>query len=33
VLYILLASWFFSSIHRQAVRSGLLARHSAESVA
>ncbi|MCP2500782.1 MAG: ABC transporter permease [Deltaproteobacteria bacterium] len=33
VLYILLASWFFSRIHRQAVRSGLLARHSAESVA
>ena len=33
VLYILLASWFFSRIHRQAVRSGLLARYSAESVA
>jgi len=32
VLYILLASWFFSRIHRQAVRTGLLARHSAESV-
>jgi len=30
--YILLASWFYSRIHRQAVRSGLLARHSAESV-
>jgi len=33
VLYILLASWFFSRIHRQAVRNGLLARYSAESVA
>ena len=31
-LYILLASWFFSRIHRQAVRTGLLARYSAESV-
>ena len=32
VLYILLASWFFTRIHRQAVRTGLLARYSAESV-
>jgi ABC-2 type transport system permease protein len=31
-LYILLASWFFSRIHRHAVRTGLLARYSAESV-
>jgi ABC-2 type transport system permease protein len=31
-LYILLASWFFTRIHRQAVRTGLLARYSAESV-
>jgi ABC-2 type transport system permease protein len=30
--YILLASWFFSHTHRQAVRTGLLARQSAESV-
>ena len=30
--YILLASWFFSTIHRRAVRSGLLARYTAESV-
>jgi ABC-2 type transport system permease protein len=30
--YIVLASWFFSRIHRQVVRTGLLARHSAESV-
>lgn len=30
--YILLASWFFSRIHRHAVRTGLLARYSAESV-
>ena len=32
VLYILLACWFFSRIYRGAVRSGLLARYSAESV-
>jgi ABC-2 type transport system permease protein len=32
VFYILLASWVFSRIHRGAVRSGLLARYSAESV-
>ena len=31
-LYIVLASWFFCRIHRQAVRTGLLARYSAESV-
>ena len=31
-VYILLASWFFSRVHRQAVRTGLLARQSAESV-
>jgi len=30
--YILVASWFFARIHRQAVRTGLLARYSAESV-
>ena len=30
--YILLASGFFARIHRHAVRSGLLARYSAESV-
>jgi ABC-2 type transport system permease protein len=30
-LYILLASWFFTRVHRDAVRSGLLARYSAES--
>jgi ABC-2 type transport system permease protein len=31
-LYIVLASWFFCRIHRHAVRTGLLARYSAESV-
>lgn len=31
-LYILLASWFYVRIHRHAVRTGLLARYSAESV-
>ena len=31
-LYILLASWFFTTIHRYAVRTGLLARYSAESI-
>ncbi len=32
VLYIVLASWFFRSIYRYAVRTGLIARYSAESV-
>lgn len=32
VLYILLAAWFFARVHRNIVRSGLLARYSAESV-
>ena len=32
VLYIVLASWFFTRIHRHAVRTGLLARYTAESV-
>jgi ABC-2 type transport system permease protein len=32
VLYVLLASWFFRSVHRYAVRTGLVARYSAESV-
>ena len=32
VSYIVLASWVFARIHRGAVRSGLLARYSAESV-
>jgi ABC-2 type transport system permease protein len=32
VLYILLACWFFSLTYRYAVRTGLLARYSAESV-
>ncbi len=30
--YLLLAFWFFQRVHREAVRSGLLARYSAESV-
>jgi ABC-2 type transport system permease protein len=30
--YILLSSWIFSRVHRKAVRTGLLARYSAESV-
>lgn len=29
---ILLAAWFFTSVYRRAVRTGLIARHSAESV-
>ena len=33
VLYILLASWFFTRVHRHAERTGLLARYSAESTA
>jgi ABC-2 type transport system permease protein len=32
VLYVLLAAWLFTAVHRYAVRSGLLARYSAESV-
>jgi ABC-2 type transport system permease protein len=32
VLYIGLACWFFVRIYRQAVRTGLIARYSAESV-
>jgi ABC-2 type transport system permease protein len=32
VLYILASSWFFTRIHRHAVRTGLIARYSAESV-
>lgn len=31
-LYILVAGWFFVHVYRRAVRSGLLARYSAESV-
>ena len=31
-LYILLAGWFFTRIYRHAVRTGLLARYSAESL-
>jgi ABC-2 type transport system permease protein len=31
-LYILLACWFFTRIHRHAVRTGLLARYSAETL-
>ena len=32
VLYVLLASWIFSRVHRHAVRTGLIARYSAETV-
>jgi ABC-2 type transport system permease protein len=32
LLYILLAAWFFTRTYRYAVRTGLLARYSAESV-
>ena len=31
-LYILLACWLFARVHRHAVRTGLIARYSAESV-
>ncbi len=30
--YVLLAAWFFRSVHRYAVRTGLVARYAAESV-
>jgi ABC-2 type transport system permease protein len=32
VLYLVLACWFFARVHRYAVRTGLIARYSAESV-
>jgi len=32
IVYILLASWFFTRIYHQAVRTGLIARYSAESL-
>lgn len=32
VIYILLAGWIFSRVHRYAVRTGLVARYSAETV-
>jgi ABC-2 type transport system permease protein len=32
IAYILLASWFFMHIYQQAVRTGLIARYSAESL-
>jgi ABC-2 type transport system permease protein len=32
-LYILLAAWVFAWVHREVVRSGLLARYKAESAA
>jgi len=32
ILYVLLAAWFFARTYRYAVRTGLLARYSAESV-
>jgi ABC-2 type transport system permease protein len=31
-LYIVLAYLFFASVHRRAIRSGLIARYSAETV-
>jgi ABC-2 type transport system permease protein len=32
VLYLLAASWFFVRVYRHAVRTGLIARYSAETV-
>ena len=32
VLYVLLASWFFTRVYQYAVRTGLIARYSAESI-
>ena len=32
ILYLLLACWFFTSVYHYAVRTGLIARYSAESV-
>jgi len=33
IVYIVLAAWFFVRVHRHAVRTGLIARYSAESIA
>ena len=33
LLYLLLAGWYFTRTYRHAVRTGLLARYSAESAA
>ena len=33
VLFLLLACWYFTRVHRRAVRTGLLARYTAESPA
>jgi ABC-2 type transport system permease protein len=32
VLYVLAAGWIFARVYRRAVRTGLIARYSAESV-
>jgi ABC-2 type transport system permease protein len=32
LLYVFLANWYFSSVYKRAVRTGLIARYSAESV-
>jgi len=32
LLYVVLACWFFANVHRYAVRTGLIARYSAETV-
>jgi ABC-2 type transport system permease protein len=32
VLYVLVAAWYFASTYRSAVRTGLIARYSAETV-
>jgi ABC-2 type transport system permease protein len=32
VMYVAIACWFFARIYRHAVRTGLLARYTAESV-
>ena len=32
LIYILLAGWFFTYVYRYAVRTGLIARYSAETV-
>jgi hypothetical protein len=32
LLWVALAGWYFAAVHRRVVRTGLLARYSAESV-
>ena len=32
IVYLVLACWFFARVHRRAIRTGLIARYSAENL-